>query len=402
MKRLSEKLRRWARSHPNLQTLAKRYGRSYWRLPRILRSRVCLERDLSKLAGVEKLLVGKPEIIAKISSRIEREQAAAGFGYQFVIQGSRLHAPYVARFPKGWVVGQYASLVTSDGRLLLNAFRDEPRILGLERHPELEAWLETRAWRGESSLPPLEDVCPMVNRLQTNYFHWIVESCGQLESLDRYSEQTNRLPKLLIPEAAPAFLRESLTLLGFGPDRWFDWRKDSPPRTVLNAVVPSFRGTAITPSPEMTRWLRRKFLDAAGAGDVAADKVIYLPRPPGGWRSVLNEAEVIAWFRGEGHEVLQTDHLTLAEQIRLFSKAVVIVGLHGAGLTNILFAPHAGMLELTGSYGDGLYFGMTARLGQPYHALVCEPRGDDVVVDLETLKNDVSRLRRETISSSAA
>jgi capsular polysaccharide biosynthesis protein len=132
-------------------------------------------------------------------------------------------------------------------------------------------------------------------------------------------------------------------------------------------------------------------MSAAGADADEPDRVIYLSRPRGGWRSVLNDDEISDWFRSEGHDVLQPHRAPLADQIRRFSKASLIVGLHGAGLTNILFAPHAALLELTGAYGDGLYFGMTARLGQSYEALSCKPVGDDVVVDLEVVKTRIAR-----------
>jgi hypothetical protein len=107
---------------------------------------------------------------------------------------------------------------------------------------------------------------------------------------------------------------------------------------------------------------------------------------------VLNDEEIADWFRSEGHEVLQPHRLPLAEQIRRFSKASLVVGLHGAGLTNILFAPHAALLELTGDYGDGVYFGMAGRFGQPYETLACKSVGDDVTVDLEVLKKRVAAL----------
>jgi capsular polysaccharide biosynthesis protein len=97
-------------------------------------------------------------------------------------------------------------------------------------------------------------------------------------------------------------------------------------------------------------------------------------------------------LRSEGFDILEPHRLTLAEQIRQFSEASLIVGLHGSGLTNVLFAPQAAVLELFGAYGDGVWFGMTTRLGQSYDAMSCQAVGDDVIVNLEALKQRLSVL----------
>lgn len=310
-------------------------------------------------------------------------------GHLLAAQPFRIRAPFVTRLDEAWLVGKYASPVTMDGRLILSAFRDEPRMLGLEQHPDLEAWLKAPMNR-EPELPDLEHVWPAVNRLQTNYYHWLIEWCGRLELIEAYRDQTGCAPKLLVPETAPTYLRESLALLGFGPDSWITWTENSSPRKVRNLVLPSLRESAVAPAPPVLFWLRRRFLEAAGASGGKPDQVIYLSRPRPRWRSVLNDERIADWFRSEGHEVLEPHLITLAEQIRRFSKASLIVGLHGAGLTNILFAPGAALLELIGDYGDGVYFGMAGRLGQPYEMLACQSVGDDVVVDLEALKKRVA------------
>jgi hypothetical protein len=302
----------------------------------------------------------------------------------------RTGAPFVSRLEAAWLVGKYASPVTLDGHLILSAFRDEPRMLGLEQHPDLESWLTAPSRISE--LPELENVWPMTNRLQTNYFHWLIEWCGRLELIEAYRDQTGCAPKLLIPEAAPKYLRESLTLLGFGSEHWVPWDENSAPRKVCHLVLPSFRGTTVAQSPAALQWLRRKFLGAACAEVEDAHRRIYIPRPRGGWRCVLNDEEVVEYLRGEGFDILEPQRLTLAEQIRYFSQASLIVSLHGSGLTNVLFAPQATVLELFGAYGDGVWFGMTARLGQSYEALTCQSVGDDVVVDLEVLKKRVAAL----------
>lgn len=373
------------RQIPTLRRWASRYGRSYWKLPSLLRRRLYWETAVPRLPGAQTWRFGRSENVPRVDA-IDAV-AKPTLGHLLAAHSFRTRTPFVTRLGEAWLVGKYASPVTMDGRLILSAFRDEPRMLGLERHPDLLAWLRTPV--RVSALPDLENVWPMVNRLQTNYYHWLIEWCGRLELIEAYRDETGCTPKLLIPLNAPKFVRESLTLLGFGPESWIPWPENSAPRKVRRLVLPSLRESDVTAAPSVLRWLRPRFMAAAEAGAEQPDRVIYLSRPREGWRSVLNDEEIADWFRSEGHEVLQPHRFPLTEQIRRFSRASLVVGLHGAGLTNILFAPGAALLELTGDYGDGVYFGMAARLGQTYDALSCRSIGDDVDVDLEALKKRV-------------
>ena len=388
------------RLHPRLRAWGNCYGRAYWRLPAILRRRSFWEASVSRLRGARTWSFGHGENVARVDALDALEQPT--IGHHLAAHSFRSPAPSVTRLDAAWLVGKYASPVTPDGRLILSAFRDEPRMLGLEPHPELESWLAAPAQTSE--LPELENVWPMVNRLQTNYFHWMIEWCGRLESIAAYRAQTGCEVKLLIPEKAPGYLRESLTLLGFGAECWIPWAEDSAPRQVRNLVLPSFRGTTVAQSPAALRWLRQRFLQSVGVEIGEASRKIYISRPRGGWRSVVNDEEVVAYLRGEGFDIVEPHRLTLAEQIRQFSEASLIVSLHGSGLTNVLFAPQAAVLELFGAYGDGVWFGMTSRLGQSYEAMSCQAVGDDVVVDLAALQQRVSdltkRQRRATPTAS--
>jgi capsular polysaccharide biosynthesis protein len=60
-----------------------------------------------------------------------------------------------------------------------------------------------------------------------------------------------------------------------------------------------------------------------------------------------NEPEVLALLRPLGFEVLDAGDLSVADQIRAFAEADVIVALHGAALANLVFcSPGASLIEL--------------------------------------------------------
>jgi hypothetical protein len=378
---------KYLRLNRYFRNLGNRYGRSFWRLSSTLRRHIQWEANAPQLKRTTTWHFGPRESAPKL--KLDSASQSPSFGIRLAASAFRTAQPFVCRLDAACLIGKFASPVTPDGSLIMSAFRDEPRMLGLEKHPELELWLSSRSKR-MSDLPDLEHVWPMVNRLQSNYFHWLVEWCGRLELIEEYEASTGQKTKLLIPQNGPKYIRQSLELLGHGTESVIEWAENSGPRKVSELILPSFRGTTVSPSPAAMHWLRKKFMVATGAACGDAYRKLYISRPRGAWRSVINDDEVCDALVKDGFEIVQPQNLSLADQVRMFSSAALIVALHGSGLTNILFAPRASMLELFGSYGDGTWFGMTRRLGQQYDMLRCEPRGDDVLVDIENLRKRIA------------
>jgi hypothetical protein len=131
---------------------------------------------------------------------------------------------------------------------------------------------------------------------------------------------------------------------------------------------------------------------------------LYLTRPPGCRRSVSNRGDVGALLRKYGFREVITDDLSLQEQIQLFQGARYIVGVHGAGLTNIIYrrgAPMA-LLELHSySFVLDCYDRLSREYGYFHDRLACvaEPSpnwgGSDLLVDLPQLEFKVRRLLAE-------
>ncbi len=121
-------------------------------------------------------------------------------------------------------------------------------------------------------------------------------------------------------------------------------------------------------------------------------------------RRLKNEREVQKLVKELGFEIVNLDELTLDEQVYLFSQAKTIVGFHGAGLANLLYANQsAQVFEIVDKdcvypcYVDGLvirgkkatrtYFHMLSEMkGLDYAAL----ESNDYVLDLNYLREKLS------------
>ena len=107
-----------------------------------------------------------------------------------------------------------------------------------------------------------------------------------------------------------------------------------------------------------------------------AERRIFITRSPRRLRYIENGAEIEQLCREAGLEVLDFDELTLAEQIHTLANARYVVGIHGAGLVNMLFRGGRPMslLEIfpPGEYYPFHYMLMAAQLGFAYDGLIGE------------------------------
>lgn len=92
-------------------------------------------------------------------------------------------------------------------------------------------------------------------------------------------------------------------------------------------------------------------------------------------RYMANQNEIVTRLCEELHDVhiLTLECMSLAEQARHFSKARVVVGQHGAGLSNIYFCqPECRIVEL-GANGRRHYFNLAKLLGLKYKHVRTQP-----------------------------
>ena len=88
-----------------------------------------------------------------------------------------------------------------------------------------------------------------------------------------------------------------------------------------------------------------------------------------GRRGIVNEAAFHATLTEQGFEIVRLETMSLREQITLFSEANVIVGMHGAGFSNVVFcAPGAKLIEIMPvGYRMPGYVILASQLGHEYY-----------------------------------
>jgi capsular polysaccharide biosynthesis protein len=80
---------------------------------------------------------------------------------------------------------------------------------------------------------------------------------------------------------------------------------------------------------------------------------IYISRNKGNKRLLLDEEHIIPILKNKNFKIVYTEDLSVEDQINLFSRCKVLVSIHGAGLTNMIFMETGSkILEIRNSIPD--------------------------------------------------
>lgn len=104
-----------------------------------------------------------------------------------------------------------------------------------------------------------------------------------------------------------------------------------------------------------------------------SNRKVFLTRSPSRIRFLKNSMEIETIAKKYNFEVVDTDKLSLAEQIALFSQTKWLIGIHGAGLTNLIYRQNAALklLELLpGDYLQPHYFWLCKGMGHEYKCII--------------------------------
>ncbi len=202
------------------------------------------------------------------------------------------------------------------------------------------------------------------------YFHWMTDALPRLIALEGEVEQ---YPVLLpIDYKSYPYIVESLELLGYD----YVWYTSTQRVRITDLILPSHTALPGNYNGVFLNQLRQRFL---GAPRVPYRK-IFISRSNATQRFIVNEDDVVALVLSFGFEVHFFENYSLSKQVALLSDTSCLIGLHGAGLTNMLFMPPKGTVIEIRNQGDqhnNCYFSMSSELDHSYYYLEAEGDSED-------------------------
>lgn len=297
---------------------------------------------------------------------IERRPAPGEPPRHWVFErGRTAHIPatYVLEVRGGRLVGEFGATVTPGGVLDYQT-SGYFGIDGWREHPVFLAPLPRT----------VENVGGTVLSLTTrgcagNYYHFLYDSIARY-GLFEEAMPGERLDAVIVPHQA-RYQRELLELAGIRPP----YLQPDRTRTYVadRLLVPSTPNQDLDAPRSAVAWLRKRLPPTPGAD---GPRRLYLTRgDKPHTRRYVQEAQLWPWLESNGFVRLDPGTLSVQQQIDVFSGAEVVVGPHGAALTNLTFCqPGTRVLEMfAASYVHlGLWSICEAIGGVDYRYLVAD------------------------------
>lgn len=247
-----------------------------------------------------------------------------------------------------------------------------------------------------SSKQKCESAIWIIDNWSEAYFHWLTDALTRLVS----TEQFIKTKVVVLPKEfeKSAYIAESLKLLNY--KIYFYSEK----LLVKKLILPSHTAPTGNYNKEIINTLRNRFLKNING---RPERNIYVSRKKANKRKVLNEIEVIFLMKQYDYEVHFFEDYDLKKQIELMSQTKRLVGLHGAGLTNMLFMPKDGcVLELRNRNDahNNCFFTLASDLNHRYYYQLNDGNTKDthivdITVDLEELRINLEMLKNETCTA---
>lgn len=293
---------------------------------------------------------------------------------------------FMATLSRARIVMPTGLIVTPDDRVVEQACGWGKRFFPSDLpYNSLRPLLRPRRMRGRYA--------SVVSRSGSSYYHWFTECLTRLCLWDE-------LPSIpfVFPAPLAEWQRNSLARIGLSPGQILELGPGCYEFDEL--VFPSFPGEVGRVSPPLLAELRRRLATGLPGGG----RRIHFSRAGAPKRHAVNEEELKRRLAESGFETFAGHDLSLDEQIRAMGEAEIVVGCHGGGLTNLLFAaPGTRVVEVIDpEYQISCYYLLARALGLEYSCVMAENasrwRGEpvstgssDLIVPIDELMIQVER-----------
>lgn len=287
---------------------------------------------------------------------------------------------FVASIPQGrswivpqenhWKVCRAIATITPDHQLLADLSREYPAPLpGCTKYNPEQHWI----FRQTQLCPPqnIQGTVAVLSGISGHiYFHWMVDVLPRLELMGRVGVDLNQIDGFVVNSARLPFQRETLQRLGIAESKIIESDR-YPHIQAQQLLVPSFASPTGWLQPRGVDFLRRTFLPLGMADNTDYPHRIYISRAHARHRRVLNEEQVMAVLSRLGFVRVLPEKLSFSQQVALFSRAEIVIGPHGSGLTNLVFCqPGVKAIEFISPHYDRHYYWVISQaLGLEHYSL---------------------------------
>lgn len=182
-----------------------------------------------------------------------------------------------------------------------------------------------------------------------NYYHWLYDVLPRIR-LCESSLHLDKIDRILVPEISQHFQLETLDWLNISRKKLVS-SENIQHLSAENLIVTDHPNPNWSYPPQwIVNWLRDRFLFEAKEKNPnpGFNTRVYIKRGDSfNNRRLLNEDKIVNFLQKKGFSCYSLSQLSVLEQICLFSNAEIVVGVHGAGFSNLAFSsPETKVIEI--------------------------------------------------------
>ncbi len=242
------------------------------------------------------------------------------------------------------------------------------------------------------------------------YFHWTCDALPRLEFAAEHRSLADLTLLLPAKMRRCPFIIETLKPYGLKEIRVLGRFEHLKCRQLL---VPTHIAPTGSYDPKIMNRLRNRFVQHCWFRDrkTAGDR-LYISRQLAARRRIENEAELLPILKSFGFRILHAEKVPWKRQIRLASSARILVGNHGAGLTNMIaMSPGSRVLEVRDHLNEQLYcyYTLAAAMGLDYYYVLADradprakPNRSNMMVDAAEFRSVIERMIEDQASQATA
>ena len=230
----------------------------------------------------------------------------------------------------------------------------------------------------------------IIDEKSFHYFHWF---CDSLPRFIQAKEVNDKYP-ILLPKSIEniEYVKKTIDILQINYIAYGDEESVK----VEDLFVSSHSAPSGNYNNKTINLLAKSLKSNININQNNNFKNIWISRSKSKHRKIKNESEILPLLKKFNFEIVFPEEMTFEEQIKIYHGANIIGGLHGGGLTNILFMnPGTKLLEVRRE-NDNLnncYYTLASELGINYYYVNSKSQGDDLyvsdtiinLIDLENL-----------------
>ena len=239
----------------------------------------------------------------------------------------------------------------------------------------------------------------------TNYWHWMFDVLPRIKIYQDSIFSKKKIDYYLFPNLSTNFQKETLDLLDISINKRLS--SEFYRHFYANQIIVPSHPYTLQNDPELdslkipiwlSDFLKLNFLNKSLQESKIKKfpKKIYISRKDAtSLRYIINEKEVDNALKNKGFSNLTMSDYTFKDQVALFHNAEVVIGLHGAGFTNIIFSkPGCKIIELQSKTAGDVIKNLAIKCKLNYKRLSPASTNKNLPYQSGSIHVNISKLKR--------